>query len=171
MNQQWLKINGYERYLVSSDGVVKSLCGHNSERILKPRENDKGYLYVQLCRKGEPPKNFSVHGLVALGFLGPKSEGIEINHKNGFKKDNRCENLEYTTRSGNVKHAYENGLRKPVCFNGEENSVSKLTNFRVKAIRRLYATGKVTQQKIAEMAGIDQGNVSSICLRKTWKHI
>jgi hypothetical protein len=53
-----------------------------------------------------------VHRIVAAAFIGPCPDGLEINHKNGIKLDNRAENLEYTTRSANMKHAYDSGLRR-----------------------------------------------------------
>jgi hypothetical protein len=37
---------------------------------------------------------------------------MEINHKNGIKHDNHLTNLELVTRGGNIKHAYDRGLRK-----------------------------------------------------------
>lgn len=41
---------------------------------------------------------------------GRLSEGLQINHINGVKDDNRIENLEAVTPSENLKHAYRIGL-------------------------------------------------------------
>lgn len=56
--------------------------------------------------------NKRVHRLVAAAFLGESEEGHVVNHKNGDRFDNRVENLEYVTQGENVKHAWDNGLRK-----------------------------------------------------------
>ncbi len=48
---------------------------------------------------------------------------------------------------------------------------TKLTVKRVLQIRRLWSTGKVTQQSIAEIFGIARSNVSMIIRRATWPHI
>ncbi len=56
-----------------------------------------------------------IHVLMAETFLalpeGMKRSDVIPNHKDGVKSNNCIDNLEWTTRSGNIKHAYETGLR------------------------------------------------------------
>ena len=53
-----------------------------------------------------------LHRLVVEAFV-PKVRGKkECNHKNGNKLNNRVENLEWSTRSENIRHAYRTGLSK-----------------------------------------------------------
>jgi ribosomal protein S25 len=55
-------------------------------------------------------KSPGIHQLVTAAFLGPCPEGKQVNHKNGNKRDNRVENLEYLTPDENKAHAKRTGL-------------------------------------------------------------
>lgn len=55
-----------------------------------------------------------VHRLMMYSFSNKFILDLKIlipNHLNGVKNDNRLENLEWTTRTGNLEHAYNFGLR------------------------------------------------------------
>jgi hypothetical protein len=44
---------------------------------------------------------------VATAFVEGWREGLQVNHKNGVKTDNRAENLEWVTSSENHQHAHD----------------------------------------------------------------
>ena len=54
---------------------------------------------------------------------------------------------------------------------GTGNAAAKLTELEVIRIRELWSSGDWTQQAIANDFGLEQTTVSSIVLRKTWKHV
>jgi len=96
-------------YQVSNLGRVKSLK-FNKEKIMKQSfllKNKNSYLVLNL-NKDNKSKSWLVHRLVLLAFKG--SSNLDVNHINGIKSDNRLENLEYCTRSENIKHAIYMGL-------------------------------------------------------------
>lgn len=119
-NEEWKDVAGYDGYYqVSNKGNVKSVdrqvpqINNNGEtyirllkgKILKPRVQNGGYLVVWLCKLGVC-KAVTVHRLVAQAFV-PNSLGLkDINHINGVKIDNHVENIEWCTRSENIKHSY-----------------------------------------------------------------
>jgi len=109
----WKDVPGYEGlYQISTFGRVKSLprikrtkaWQITSERILKPRVSGKEYLSVVLFDKKHEKKQWKVHRLVAIAFLPNPEELLEVNHKDENKGNNRADNLEWCTRSYNVKY-------------------------------------------------------------------
>ena len=129
-DEEWKSVTGYEGiYEVSNIGRVRSMSrrlwnGHSyiqtKERILKPNTLAKGYLQVTLY-KGKSRKCFQVHRLVAGSFIQNPLSLPQVNHKNGDKKDNRVENLEWCNNSENQIHAWKIGLQKPhYCCGGAD---------------------------------------------------
>src|SRR5664279_1470913 len=112
-NEVWKAVQGYNgKYLVSTEGRVKSLFRRKAH-LLRPGANRRGYLHVCLwdstARKAMP---ISVHRLVMNAFAGLPLYGMQVNHKNGRKDDNRLVNLEWVTAGENLKHSYD-VLRRP----------------------------------------------------------
>lgn len=121
-------VKGFEDYVVSNLGYVKSLPRYvgsgkarrlTKERVLKPVKNGKGYLNVALCFNGLQKREL-LHRLVALAFVpNPNPELYnEVNHKDGDKLNCRADNLEWTDRLGNMRHAVDTGLMD---FKGEKH--------------------------------------------------
>jgi hypothetical protein len=106
----WIPIKQFaDYYEVSNQGAVRN---SRTGTIMTPRKDRGGYLTVRLYSNGRTSTRF-VHRLVAEAFIA-KQPGLDIvNHLNGDKTDNRMENLEWTTHSGNIRHAYKTGLCKP----------------------------------------------------------
>ena len=106
--EPWKDIEGFEGYQVSMKGRIRSLKG-KEPKILKFGSGTGGYLKVDL-RKDNKTYTKRVHKLVAETFI-PNPEGkTEVNHINGDKTDNRYFNLEWVSRSENIKHAVNTGL-------------------------------------------------------------
>ena len=107
MEEIWRDIDGYEGlYQVSNKGRVKSLKW-GKERILRPRDNGRGYLRVQLTKENTS-KHIRVHRLVARAFIPNPHNLPEINHIDENKKNNSVENLEWCDRRYNVNYGTRN---------------------------------------------------------------
>jgi len=169
----WKAIPDYEGlYEVSNLGNVKRIvnrCNIPRCKILKNGMKKKGYVQVKLYLGGMG-KNYVVHRLVALAFLGiPDDPKMQVNHKNGIKDDNRVENLEWVTNAENARHSFDELGRKAAC--GEDHGYSKLTEAQVIEIRERYARGGIYQWQLANEYGVSQRLVSLITRRENWKHI
>ena len=103
-------VAGYEaEYAVSDTGVVFSVRRRNKVRATQI--NRYGYEQVVLLRGGGAVTKY-VHRLVAEAFLGV-APGMEVNHKNGIRSDNAADNLEWVTKSQNIKHSFRVLKRSP----------------------------------------------------------
>lgn len=166
-------VKGYEgKYCIDRGGNVYSLPrGRGTRKTivrLNPGHDGGGYSQVVLHLNGEPSHWF-VHRLMATTFLEqPSALHVEVNHKDGRKDNNRLENLEWVTRSQNVKHAYENGLWKPAC--GEKHKFAKLNEEIVRDIRMRMNEGE-SSRRIAASYGIAHSTVQRIFQRKAWRHV
>ena len=78
------------------------------------RVDGRGYIQISACGHVG-----LAHRMIWESVHGPIPDGLQINHKNGVKTDNRISNLELVTGSENVKHAYRIGLKDARgCKNG-----------------------------------------------------
>lgn len=112
MEEVWKPIEGTDgKYEVSNLGRVMSKMQRNP-RIMPQTIQRSGYHYVMLHVNNKPTCR-RVHRLVAQAFLPNPDNMKEVNHKDGNKDNNRADNLEWCTRSHNVKHSFDMGLKQP----------------------------------------------------------
>lgn len=101
-------IEGFPNYYVTDTGDVYSRTITNNWRIkkMRPQRTPFGYLKVNLCKDGVKTTRH-VHRLVAEVFIPNPEQKSDVNHINGDKTDNRVSNLEWASRSENIKHSYD----------------------------------------------------------------
>lgn len=125
MKEIWKDIKGYQGYQVSNLGRIRT---HNKvtytkrhgerywkDRILKfkpytttNQRSKQGMGYRVTLWKDGNAKTLLVARLVATTFLEDLIDtDMTVNHKNGDRLDNRVENLEWLSRSDNIRYGFE----------------------------------------------------------------
>ena len=137
-------------FLVSDQGVVIGKMG----KQLSKRKDTKGYI-----RHSYKGKEFYVHQMVWDLYGSHSRKGLQINHINGVKTDNRIENLEAITHSENIKHAYKLGLKKPL--RNQLHAKCKVGDQEIIEIRILLEKGE-TLRSIAAKYGVHNLIISRI---------
>jgi len=151
-------------YEASDAGTIRRAVGGRGTRAgraLSRHRMPAGYLTCSVW-VGNQGRSRLVHRLVAEAFHGPCPEGHEVNHRNGFKVDNRPVNLEYVTRSANLLHRSLDGVGR-----GIDNPSSRLTEQAIRAIRRRHAAGE-GYKRLGAVYGVTWENVRAIVKRRTW---
>lgn len=150
--QIWKKIPGFDDYIISNEGKIKSLNYRNKGIIKEIKQhNDKdGYkvsVLNQCCH--------STHRLVAKTFLEDYDEKLQVNHKNGIKNDNRIENLEMVTNKENSQH------RTKVLKKGRITPVLMLDKITNEIIKEFDST-----REAERIMNIEHSTISKVCKGK-----
>ena len=97
----WKKYS--ENYEASTDGHIRN---SKTKHVLHEFKSKDGYMRTQLGGKTR-----LVHRVIAQTFIENPHQLPEVNHIDGCKTNNAVSNLEYCSRSDNLRHAYINDLR------------------------------------------------------------
>lgn len=168
-DEKWLPLRDFpEDYEVSSIGRVRRTSHKRGATVGRVRKEQsfgkyRGYLFS----RNSMVVARMTHRLVADAFLGPIPHGMQVNHKNGEKHDNRVENLEIVTASENRAHSYRVlGIapNRPSVFGNatlDWNSVD--------AIRKEYAGGGTSYSKLGEKYSVSKRTIMEVVLKRRWR--
>ncbi len=162
----------FSGYLINSDAQLFSMIQNGTGRMtdtiqrqIKPTVNRRGYLVVGLYRNRH---NYfrSLHSIVALTFLGPRPDDMEVCHRDGNKLNCKLDNLRYGTHQSNISDRIGHGTVAV----GERHGLSKLTADKVREIRKLYAEGVIGNDLVSRFQ-VSQGVIYKVIRRELWKHV
>ena len=142
---------------VSVNGDVRLL--NKKGELIRPifTVTGKGYLRITYCSG-----RFYVHRLVAQTYIANPRDCEYVNHKNGNKRDNRMENLEWVTASENRRHAEAIGLAKSI---GE--IMRKLSDDAVRYIRSV----DTRTVELAKQFNVSTRTIAYVRAGKTFKNV
>lgn len=139
----FISIPDYPRYRISNLGSVYSIT---SNKIISPGDIN-GYKFVVLYNE-IGCKNFLVHRLVLLTFVGPCPNNYNGSHVDGDRSNNKLSNLLWESRSSNE-------CRKSLRYSLED----------IENMQEMSKQG-ISQSLIAREYGISQITVSRLLNNK-----
>lgn len=156
-------------FLVDDDG--KKFMNEWTLRELTPRADKAGYFRVWATSPNGKRRSFLAHRLVALTFLYcPENyKDLDINHKNGNKRDNRIENLEYCSYKENSRHAVLSGLNPPV--NGGRHGHSRIDDIQGLAVFTCLKHPLISKQQIASAFNTTEVAILQMASGNSWRHL
>jgi hypothetical protein len=138
VKEEWRKIKDYPRYEVSDLGRIRNI---KTGRILRYRDNGKGYAKVLLAKTKNDYHSLYVHKLVVLAFpdiCGELTEGYECDHISRNRMDCRAVNLRVTNRRLNILHSSVND--EPSYYISDKNKFILKTNLLGNTFSQTYDT-------------------------------
>lgn len=157
----WHKIDGFNRYYISSMGRV-----WNGANVMKSCPDKENYLLITL-KESPKRKTFKIHRLVGVYFVPNPLNKPEINHLDYNVQNNECYNIEWSTRKENMEHAVKHGLVGRCDRFGEKNGRSKINQEIANNIREL-STNNHSRANIASLFNISIPTVNRILNNKSW---
>ena len=148
-------------YMASSKGYIINTNYRMSGEtcILKETTNRYGYKTVCLY-KNNKSKTYKVHRLIALTFIPNPLNLKEVNHINGDKSDNSVENLEWSDRTHNMKHAVETGLHR--ALRGNDHPGVVYSDKQIHRVCKYLEKGRLSVGEIALKTGVSLYTVSAV---------
>lgn len=110
---EWRTIEEFPIYEVSNTGVVRN---KRTKKEKKPNISEKGYELIKIYVKTGTAYKRRIHRLVAQAFIPNPENKPEVNHKDGNKRNNAVNNLEWVTQKENYEHAVDMGLHTSVKY-------------------------------------------------------
>jgi len=145
-------------YKASNLGRVKSITKvGKKERILKGAQSFGGYLQVDINKK-----HIRIHRLVAYAFLGPRPEGLFIDHYDRNKLNNKADNLRYVTPSENSQNTdwYRSDiLETDLVERGKKFSKEYYEANKEKILEKKKEHYEANKEKISEKYTCDCGSI------------
>jgi hypothetical protein len=106
-----------------------------------------------------------LHRCIAEKFIDNPNDYNDVNHKDGNKHNNSVDNLEWCSRSHNIKHAWDNGLNAG--GSGQANKARAFTSEQIKYIR----DSNLPSRKLGEELGVSKTTILNIRNKKIYKEV
>lgn len=158
MKEEWRSVAGYEgKYIISNYGNLKRIHKYTPASNKKPSVDQDGYLRTKL-HNGRLTKYSGIHKLVAEAFIPNPDDKPQVNHKDGNKRNNNVNNLEWVTSSENNAHKFM--VLDPVSYHRKRKAV------KCKELNKIFESLSAASKTL----GIHRGDIRDVANGKP-RHI
>jgi len=154
--EEFVPIPGFPGYAANRLGQIRGRSGY-----LCPARDAKGYRLTTLNGKC-----VRVHRVIAKTFLGECPDGLQVDHIDGNRGNNRLSNLRYVTPQGNSDNMKRLG-NGPV---GTKNAKARLSEGIVRVVDDMLILGFGCAE-ISRIFGVGENTINDIKHRKTWRRV
>jgi hypothetical protein len=165
----------FEDYEISNLGRIKRISNDRNwsnqtfvGKILNGGTHILGYRRVTLHTSDLKQYIVFIHRILAYSFLEVPNKSCEINHKDGRKWYNILSNIEFCSRSYNMRHSFQYGLSIPKI--GSKNGNSILSEKIVTEIK-LFRKKGISGNKLSKKFNINLSTIKNIISGRQWRHI
>lgn len=174
-NEKWVpiifaQVENPPRYEVSNYGRIRSFQSGQTEGSVIKGSVIQGYRSLNIRVAGKTINKY-VHKLVAEYFL-DRTDDLHayVIHLDHDKHNNFYQNLKWVTKEDMIEHNRNNpNLKRPDVPRRTSNY--KLTESKVKIIKKLLRNDKNRLKMIAKQFGITHTQLNRIRSGENWKHV
>jgi hypothetical protein len=154
-----IEMKDFEGYKIYTNGAVIGKSG----KLLKLAIGTCGYYQVLIYNKGKY-KTYLLHRLIANLFIDNPDNLPEVNHIDGDKLNNSISNLEWCSRSQNIRHGVDNHLIKAPWKNK-----SGALHTRSKPVMQISLDGNIINEygsarEASRLSGVNYGTISCVLI-------
>ena len=182
MKEEWKPMYGHEKeYECSSFGSIRSLprviIRKNGRqhtirpKILRPATDVNGYKRIAISSNKRLITK-KVHREILKAFNPIENmDKLECDHLSGDKSDNSLANLEWVTKSENIKRSFKNGLQDNFLAGAKRHnrSLRKLDKKKIQLMINEYNSSKTSYQKIADKYGVSKKTAMQAMKGQTYR--
>lgn len=130
----------YTRYVISREGEIINTVNGKRKKIAIPKDNIT-YPGMSMRRDDGDDRGAMLHRLLMLTFhpIFFNGKKMTVNHIDGIKYNFALSNLEWTTYSGNISHAFQTDLRS-------DNRPVKLKDVLTGKVEVFYSLGECARR-------------------------
>jgi len=161
LSENWIQHPIYQDYYFSDDGRAMSNKKGKYKELKGTKCGQQAYRAIAV----DGVKKIYIHRAVCELFHGAQPDGHQCRHLDGDKYNNKANNLIWGTPKENNADKVSHGT----VTNGEKNSMAKLKNEQVEAMREIRATTGLSFKKISKQFNVSTMTAFRAITKRSWK--